>query len=58
MIGLPHQYRERLILDNFHENNNRQSYRLSDIELKNDIIELLIGFHAFTGNDLVSSFFR
>ena len=58
MIGLLHQYRQRVILDDFHGNSNRKSYRLSDIELENDIIELLSGFHAFTGNDFVSSLFR
>ena len=58
MIGLLHQYGERLILDDIHGNNNRKSYRLGDIELENDIIESLIGFHAFTDNDFVSSFFR
>ena len=31
---------------------------MSDIELEDDIIDSLIEFHAFTGNDFISSFFR
>ena len=37
---------------------NRKVLQLSDIELSSDEKEALIGFHAFTGNDYVSSFFR
>ena len=58
MTGLLNQDGERVILDDFHGNNNRKSYRLSDIERENDITESLIGFHAFTGNDFFSLFFR
>ena len=32
MNGLLHQYGEQVILDDFHRNNNRKLYRLSDIE--------------------------
>ena len=31
---------------------------MSDIDIDEDIIESLVGFHAFTGNDYISSFFR
>ena len=47
-----------MIIDDFHGDGNRKSYRISDIELDDDIISSLIGFHAFSGNDFVSSFFR
>ena len=57
MIGLLHKYGERVILDDFH-GDKRKSYRLCDIELDADLIDSLIGFHAFTGNDFTSSFFR
>ena len=57
MIGHLHRYGERVILDDFH-GDKRKSYRMSDIELEDDIIESLIGFHAFTGNDFVRCFFR
>ena len=58
MISLLHRYGERVIVDDFHGDGKRKSYRLNDIELEDDIIDSLIGFHAFTGNDFVSSFFR
>ena len=32
MIGLLHQCRERVILDDFHGNNNRKSYRLTVVD--------------------------
>lgn len=57
LIGLLHQYGERVILDVFHGSNSRKQYRLTEIELEN-IIQSLIGFHAFTGNEFVSSFIR
>lgn len=31
---------------------------VTNIDLEDDISDLLIGFHAFTGNDFASSFFR
>ena len=58
MIGILHRFRDGVILDDFHGTNGRKSYRLNDIELEDDIVESLIGFHAFTGNDFVSSFFK
>ena len=36
---------------------NRKILRLSDVELSTEEKKALIGFHAFTGNDYVSSFF-
>ena len=57
MIGLLHKYRERVLLDDFH-GDKRKTYRLSDIDLEDELIDALIGFHAFTGNDFTSSFFR
>ena len=32
--------------------------RLSNIDIEKDLVHTLIGFHAFTGNDYISSFFR
>ena len=37
---------------------NKKHFLLSSIDLDDDIIDSLIGFHACTGNDFVSSFFR
>ena len=58
MIGILYSFRDRVILDDFHGTKGRKSYRLGDIELDDEIVESLIGFHAFTGNDFVSSFFK
>ena len=37
---------------------NRKIFKLSSVEIEDDFIDCLLGFHAFTGNDYVSSFFR
>ena len=37
---------------------HRKGLYLSDIEMEDGFKKCLIGFHAFTGNDYVSSFFR
>ena len=37
---------------------NRKGLWLSHIDLSDDIKKCLLGFHAFTGNDYISSFFR
>ena len=36
---------------------NRKKFKLADVKLTADEKMALIGFHAFTGNDYVSSFF-
>ena len=58
MMGLLDQCGERMILDDFYGNNIRKSYILSEIELEDDIIELLISFHAFVAHGFASSFLR
>ena len=40
------------------EYKGRRQVRLSDIDIDGEIIDSLIGFHSFTGNDFCSSFFR
>ena len=37
---------------------HRQGMRLSDVDMLESEKKCLIGFHAFTGNDYISSFFR
>ena len=37
---------------------HRKGIKLSDIEMSTERKRCLIGFHAFTGNDYISSFFR
>ena len=51
------KYKDRVLLDDFH-GVKRITFTLSSINLDDDIIDSLIGFHAFTGNDFTSSFFR
>ena len=60
MVGLLHDgHGDRIIFDDFH-GDSRKVYTLGNILflLDDEIINSLIGFHAFTGNDFVSSFFR
>ena len=38
--------------------NNIKNIRLSSIIFEDEIINSLIRFHAFTGNDYISSFYR
>ena len=38
--------------------NNRKGFLLKEIVLNTEVKKSLIGFHAFTGNDYVSSFYR
>ena len=37
---------------------NRKVFQLSQVVLDDEYLKSLIGFHALTGNDYVSSFFR
>ena len=47
---------DRVFLD-VYTGKNRKILHLSDVELSTEEKKALIGFHAFTGNDYVSSFF-
>ena len=47
---------DRVFLD-VNTGKNRKVLRLSDVELSTEEKKLLIGFHAFTGNDYISFFF-
>ena len=51
------KHKDRVLLDDFH-GENRKSYKLSCFNLDDVIIDSFINFHAFTGNDFISSFFR
>ena len=50
-------YQDRVILD-YGTGNHKKGLWLCDIELSDAEKEYLIGFHAFTGNDYISSFLR
>lgn len=49
--------RSRLKFD-YGSGTNRKAIWLDEVEIPSDHCNALIGFHAFTGNDYVSSFFR
>ena len=56
-ITIIRQFCERLFFD-YGSGKNRKAVRLSDINMQNKEKDALLGFHAFTGNDYISSFFR
>ena len=57
MIGLLLEEQTRCFLDTG-SGNNRKGLWLSDVDMSQDLKQALIGFHSFTGNDYISSFFR
>ena len=52
-----YNYKEKIHLDNG-TGVIRSRFLLGVLQLKDEILNALIGFHSFTGNDYVSSFFR
>ena len=56
-VALLYEFRNRVLVDGG-SGDNRKFMQLSNIEIKKDLVDTLIGFHAFTGNDYISSFFR
>ena len=56
-IALLHRFRERVVIDDG-SGKNRRLIKLKDLDIQEEILDALIGFHAYTGNDYVSSFFR
>ena len=57
MLSLIVNQCERVILD-FNKGKDRKAVRLSDVDMSTEEKAALIGFHAFTGNDYVSAFFK
>ena len=57
MLSLIVNQCERVILD-FNKGKDRKAVRLSDVDMSTEEKVALIGFHAFTGNDYVSAFFK
>ena len=51
-------YNERIYIINSHIMDNIKNMRLGSIIFEDEIINSLIGFHAFTVNDYISSFYR
>ena len=56
-FALLYEFRNRVLIDGG-SGDNRKVMRLSNIDIEKDLADALIGFHAFTGNDYISSFFR
>ena len=58
LVGsLLYDYKERIVLDNG-VGNSRKLIWLGSIDISSSTRNSLLGFHAFTGNDYVSSLFR
>lgn len=51
------EYQDRVYLD-YGNGKHRKGLWLADIDLPDEIKKCMLGFHAFTGNDYISSFFR
>jgi len=57
VIALMSPYKERVFIING-SGAHRKTIWLGSLEFEDEVLNSLIGFHAFTGNDFVSSFFR
>ena len=49
-------FKSRVFID-YVNRKNRKAIKLSNMNMATDLKQALVGFHAFTGNDYVSSFF-
>ena len=56
-LGVIFEDLEQIYFDT-NKGNYRKLYKLSDVSLSKNEKSALLGFHAFTGNDYVSSFFK
>ena len=56
-VSLLHEYQEKVFLD-YGSGKNRKGFWLSNIEMSISERKALLSFHALTGNDYISSFFR
>ena len=52
-IVLLYEFRNRVLIDDG-SGENRKVMQLSNIDTEIDLVDALIGFHAFTGNDYIS----
>ena len=57
LLGCLQDHKEHILIIDGH-GEDKKHLKLSDIDLEENLIDSLIGFHALTGNDYVSSFFR
>ena len=56
IVSLLHDFKERIVLDNGSGNSQKLIW-MGTVEFSSNRRESLLGFHVFTGNDYVSSFF-
>ena len=56
-VALIYEFRNRVLIDDGF-GDNKKVMRLSNKGTEKDLVDALIGFRAFTGNDYISSFFR
>ena len=56
-VALIYEFRNRVLIDDGF-GDNKKVMRLSNKGTEKDLVDALIGFHAFTGNDYISSIFR
>ena len=56
-FALIYEFQNRVLLDDS-SGDNRKVMQLSNMDMEKDFVVVLIGFHAFTGNYYISSFFR
>ena len=57
MLSLITEGCARVIID-FNKGKDRKAFYLSQVDMTSEEKQALIGFHAFTGNDYISAFFR
>ena len=57
VLSLLYEFKNRIVIDNG-VGNSRKLIWLGSIDFSSSHLNSLLGFHAFTGNDYVSSFFR
>ena len=55
-VSLIFSSKDRVFID-YGNGKNRKAVKLSNVNMATDLKQALVGFHAFTGNDYVSSFF-
>ena len=56
-VALLYGFRNRVLVDDG-SGDNREVTRLRNVNIEKDLVDALIGFHTFTENDYISSFFR
>ena len=56
-VVMLYMFRDWVVYDDGH-GKSQKLFKLADVHIEDEVIDALIWFHAFTGNDYVSSFFR